>query len=400
MGMPEVKVDVGGPEPVVQCASTPAVSTDNTSKTRDHEGMSPMSGHTSDGTNYSCTLCLKSFPGCSFDTSADEDAKEGAGFRCPPCVVTAQTRSRLSQLPATERDRRVAALAPLHALVIKLRQHPSAKPFLHPVDPVRLRVPDYYRHVREPMDLDLVKLRLSKGFYAATGEVFADVQRVWDNACAFNPPSSIVYRFAQECQAFWAEHVAQAEAEAREAAHAARARKPKARAGGHTPPAGEASSGHSEGEAGKTPGPGEEAGLTTGSGRVRKAKVRWEPEEITAGCDKKKVSRVEPGPAPAGSAGKEAAPARKAKRSSGPLRGVPSADASGSAPVHAHLPLAAYASAEEALGALSPHLLPERHGAALLDVAAAAAGLPEIDVGDDLEGVACNLDGLLEDLPV
>lgn len=44
------------------------------------------------------------------------------------------------------------------------------------------------------MDLDLVKLRLCKGFYASAEEVCKDVQRVWDNAYAFNPNGSIVFR--------------------------------------------------------------------------------------------------------------------------------------------------------------------------------------------------------------
>lgn len=133
-----------------------------------------------------------------------ENAPAPAPYRCPPCVVSDETTRQCELLSAAVRDERLTALQYLQPLLTKLRQHPSAKPFLHPVDPIRLRVPDYYRRVKAPMDLDLVKLRLTKGFYARADELAADVDRIWENACAFNPSTSIVHRFALECRAFWA----------------------------------------------------------------------------------------------------------------------------------------------------------------------------------------------------
>lgn len=67
------------------------------------------------------------------------------GFRCPPCIMTEETTAACELLGADEREARLCALQYLQPLLVKLRQHPSAKPFLHPVDPIRLRVPDYYR---------------------------------------------------------------------------------------------------------------------------------------------------------------------------------------------------------------------------------------------------------------
>ncbi|KAJ1617330.1 Bromodomain-containing protein, partial [Pavlovales sp. CCMP2436] len=114
--------------------------------------------------------------------------------------MTEQTQRTVELLSTDERESRSGALQHIQPLLVKLRQHPSAKPFLQPVDPVRLRVPDYYSRVKEPMDLSLVKLRLTKGYYASIDDLARDVARVWENACAFNPVGSIVHRFAQECR--------------------------------------------------------------------------------------------------------------------------------------------------------------------------------------------------------
>lgn len=71
-----------------------------------------------------------------------------APFRCPPCCITEETYAAVESLSADEREARALSLQHMQPLLVKLRQHPSAKPFLHPVDPVRLRVPDYYRCAR------------------------------------------------------------------------------------------------------------------------------------------------------------------------------------------------------------------------------------------------------------
>lgn len=243
-------------------------------------------------------------------------------------------------------------------------------------------------------------------------------------------------RFAQECQAFWAEHLAAAGAATAPAdawKDAGRKRKPKGTfsdeardasrsdtAAGMSP-SGEVMVVHSAvggpaatpieaaGSKPKTPttplptaregwpaeaGAAESAaGHTSQGGRIRKAKVRWEPEEITATEKKKRPPDAPPRevaavPTPAGQ--------RRAKRpapSSGPLP----AKGRGMYGGEAHVASAALGAAT--LVPFGSHMMTdveEDPDASLLDV---AAHLPEIDVGDHLEGVACDLEGLLDDLP-
>jgi len=306
------------------------------------------------------------------------------------------------------------------------------------------------------MDLDLVKLRVSKGFYETHQQVAQDVTRVWENACAFNAQGSIVFRFAQECRAFWETQYAQlVDAHSSgllQSGSAPRKRKPSAAMkleGGapapaappskrpkvpapkRAPAAAEATApGAAEGGEGKsappkqlakgwalepvleTPGGAAGADTSTPGGpRVRKAKVRWEPEQITASerkRDKEKgstgasagdkhstaVGAAAKGDSSLGTATPQAPGVRKQRRPTGATRCGVHHDASST-------PTAAWGTGTALLEALStpaevpPAALLHTVPTTLYDVAAA---LPEIDVGDDLEGVAGDLDGLLDDV--
>jgi hypothetical protein len=326
------------------------------------------------------------------------------------------------------------------------------------------------------MDLDLIKLRLSKGYYALVDELALDVARVWDNACAFNPEGSIVFRFAQECRSFWAEALA-----ATQAAHAqgmlagggpARKRKPQIKRDESDGPADEgapaaaprrapkpakrapaAADAHADGAAaaaggddgasadgacataaaakkagvsaaGGTERPAAgarglskgwalelvpESGLgaslepaaATGQPRVRKAKVRWEPEEISG----PQLKCAQPPPQQLAHADAATHAVKKVRRSSG---GTRCAVQGGASWAGARLDTrAALGGAGGGYPSFEAYMTPSASGGGgalvqsmpttLYDVAAA---LPEINVGDDLEGVAGDLDGLLDDMPL
>lgn len=46
-----------------------------------------------------------------------------------------------------------------------LKKHQCSEPFLNPVDPVALKIPDYYNIVKEPIDLSTVEKNLKNGVY-------------------------------------------------------------------------------------------------------------------------------------------------------------------------------------------------------------------------------------------
>ena len=73
-------------------------------------------------------------------------------------------------------------------------------PFRQPVDPVELRLPDYYEIIKEPIDLGTIRKNMDNREYK-TGEAFAsDVRRVFSNCYKYNPPDNQVVQLAHKLQ--------------------------------------------------------------------------------------------------------------------------------------------------------------------------------------------------------
>lgn len=75
-------------------------------------------------------------------------------------------------------------LRPAAALVKEMLNHPLAKPFSSPVDP--LAWPDYYTVVHDPIDLGTIQKQLHAGVYDSLEALAADVERVWENCNLYN----------------------------------------------------------------------------------------------------------------------------------------------------------------------------------------------------------------------
>ncbi|EJK73057.1 hypothetical protein THAOC_05344, partial [Thalassiosira oceanica] len=58
-----------------------------------------------------------------------------------------------------------SAYALCESILAYLRRHPKAGPFLEPVDPVALNLPDYFDVIKRPMDISTVARRLEEGHY-------------------------------------------------------------------------------------------------------------------------------------------------------------------------------------------------------------------------------------------
>jgi len=80
------------------------------------------------------------------------------------------------------------------ALVLRLVEHPSnGGIFNQPVDPVALRLEDYGKIVRKPMDLGTVRQRLEAGRYTSSEDLAADVRLTFGNAIRYNPSGHPVH---------------------------------------------------------------------------------------------------------------------------------------------------------------------------------------------------------------
>lgn len=84
----------------------------------------------------------------------------------------------------------------LEQLLKHVTSQPSAYPFLRPVDPVLLNLPDYNNIITQPMDLGTVEHKLVDGAYETPQYLVDDVRLCFRNAQRYNPPAHPVHEAA------------------------------------------------------------------------------------------------------------------------------------------------------------------------------------------------------------
>lgn len=103
-----------------------------------------------------------------------------------PLVAEGPEAKRMRML--AERERRKKELwEEIIKIVEKIRKNPKSEPFRVPVDPIKLKIPDYPTIIRNPMDIGTVirKLRTPKQ-YQQPSEVADDVRLIWTNCRTYN----------------------------------------------------------------------------------------------------------------------------------------------------------------------------------------------------------------------
>ncbi|KAE8696442.1 hypothetical protein F3Y22_tig00110670pilonHSYRG00015 [Hibiscus syriacus] len=88
-------------------------------------------------------------------------------------------------------------------LLNALIKHPAGWVFSQPVDPIALRIPDYFSIIKIPMDLGTIKSKLAKKAYISIEEFVADIKLTFSNAMLYNPPSNNVHKMAEEIDEFF-----------------------------------------------------------------------------------------------------------------------------------------------------------------------------------------------------
>ena len=81
------------------------------------------------------------------------------------------------------------------------RNHTSSWPFLNPVD--SKDVPDYYEHVKFPMDMKTMAERLKANYYVNKRLFIADMKRMFTNCRAYNAPETEYYNSANILERFF-----------------------------------------------------------------------------------------------------------------------------------------------------------------------------------------------------
>jgi hypothetical protein len=98
------------------------------------------------------------------------------------------------------------------AIASWLRRQSKALPFLEPVDPVALNIPNYFDTIQNPMDISTIDEKLENGHYSSippgqtigqtpvarmlNGPFRKDAELMFDNAMLFNPPDDWIHQAA------------------------------------------------------------------------------------------------------------------------------------------------------------------------------------------------------------
>lgn len=115
-------------------------------------------------------------------------------YVCPQCQSTEDAMTVFT--PLTDKD-----YEGLRRTLRSLQAHKMAWPFLEPVD--TNDAPDYYRVIKEPMDLSTMEEKLQKHQYVKLTEFVADMTKIFDNCRYYNPSDSPFYQCAEVLENFF-----------------------------------------------------------------------------------------------------------------------------------------------------------------------------------------------------
>lgn len=88
-------------------------------------------------------------------------------------------------------------------LLKKVMSHQHGWVFNKPVDVVALKIPDYFKVIKKPMDLGTVKEKIGSGKYSSPFQFVADVRLTFSNAMTYNPPGNDVHIMADVLSKFF-----------------------------------------------------------------------------------------------------------------------------------------------------------------------------------------------------
>ncbi|XP_012694982.2 bromodomain testis-specific protein isoform X1 [Clupea harengus] len=96
----------------------------------------------------------------------------------------------------------------LEKVVVRaLWKHHFAWPFRYPVDAVQLHLPDYYKIIKKPMDMNTIKKRLENNYYWKAMECIEDFNSMFTNCYLYNRHGDDIVLMAQALEKHFLEKV-------------------------------------------------------------------------------------------------------------------------------------------------------------------------------------------------
>ncbi|KAH8408542.1 hypothetical protein KR215_007131 [Drosophila sulfurigaster] len=120
-------------------------------------------------------------------------------YVCPDCQRNSDANTANTKcLTPTE-------VVELKSLIRQIQLHKSAWPFMEPVDPDE--APDYYKVIKEPMDLKKMEMKLESNTYTKLAEFIGDMTKIFDNCRYYNPKESSFYKCAEALESFFVQKI-------------------------------------------------------------------------------------------------------------------------------------------------------------------------------------------------
>ena len=82
----------------------------------------------------------------------------------------------------------------------KPKYYQLTTPFMVPVDPVALNIPNYFTIIKKPMDISTVAKKLEEGNYSTAQEFEKDFRQIIWNCLKFNPPGNPVHLMGKQLE--------------------------------------------------------------------------------------------------------------------------------------------------------------------------------------------------------
>ncbi|XP_065312784.1 nucleosome-remodeling factor subunit NURF301-like isoform X2 [Gordionus sp. m RMFG-2023] len=181
-----------------------------------HSATSSKSGHHNNtafkgaGTNQLYCICKQPYNESQFYIGCDRcqdwfhgkcvgilptEAEEIEEYICPNCQSDkAPNNANLKNLDEKDYEQ-------LQRLVKQLKGHPKSWPFIEPVD--SKDAPDYYKVIKEPMDLKKIERKVFKHQYKKLRDFIGDMTKIFDNCRYYNAKESTYWHCAEVLETFF-----------------------------------------------------------------------------------------------------------------------------------------------------------------------------------------------------
>jgi len=84
--------------------------------------------------------------------------------------------------------------------MLKKKYESFRSPFDFPVDPVALNIPNYFKIIKNPMDLSTIQSNLKNGSYQSAKDFYNDMKLIFQNCYKFNPNTDAVYAMGKSSE--------------------------------------------------------------------------------------------------------------------------------------------------------------------------------------------------------